>query len=194
MDVNVDDIIFEEEDYDANFLSKTFTAEFLKQFSEVSSSFLEQKSVKVIFEKAAANGAKVTLPIGEESTGTRALYNLAGPLHDTLENGYCLLIDEINTSLHPLVIQLLVRMFESERTNPKRAQIIFTSHDVSILRDDFLRRDQVWFIENDGCEAKLVPLSDYSPRRREALERGYLMGRYGGIPAVSLAYLEMADD
>ena len=193
MDINIEDLQFEEEDIDTNFLNKAFSKEFLKEMrSSGASPFLDKRKI-VKFVKRKSDGSTTMLPIKEESTGTRALYNLAGPLHDTLENGYCLLIDEINTSLHPVVVHFLIKMFNSKRTNPKRAQLICTSHDVSILRDEFVRRDQVWFIENDGCGAQLVPLSDYAPRRTEALERGYLRGRYGGIPTIDSYLLKFVD-
>jgi AAA15 family ATPase/GTPase len=184
MDINIEDLHYEEESIDSSFFTKAFSKEFLKEIRSAGAPPFPEKRNIVKFVKRRSDGSKTMLPIGEESTGTRALYNLAGPLHDALEKGYCLLIDEINTSLHPVVVHFLIKMFNSKKTNPKRAQLICTSHDVSVLRDEFVRRDQVWFIENDGCGAQLVPLSDYSPRRNEALERGYLRGRYGGIPTI----------
>jgi hypothetical protein len=64
--------------------------------------------------------------------------------------------------------------------------LIFTTHDTSLLDPELFRRDQIWFIEKDSDQAsKLYPLSDFSPRKNEALERGYLMGRYGALPFFS---------
>lgn len=183
MDINVHDIEFEEEDMDMSFMKMAFSAEFLADIRKRMGA-IEEKVTKVFFVKKTTDGRKIRLPLTGESTGTQALYKLAGPLYDTLENGYCLIIDEINTNLHPLIVKFLFDLFSSEKLNRNRAQLLFTSHDVSILREGVVRRDQVWFIDNDGCEASLAPLSDYSPRRGEALEKGYLSGRYGGVPAL----------
>jgi len=189
MDINVVDIEFREEDVDGSFLEKTFSQEFLDQMKEAIDKSGENRAVKVYFEKRTPSKKNVQFPLSRESTGTQALFSLAGPLFDVLENGYCLLVDELNTSLHPLIVKFLVDLFADESVNKKNAQLIFTSHDVSVLRENVLRRDQIWFIENDGMSASMVPLSDYSPRKREALEKGYLAGRYGGVPTVVSSFL-----
>jgi len=116
----------------------------------------------------------------EESGGTRALFAFAGPWLDVTENERVLVVDELDTSLHPLLVQHLVRRLHHGDT---KAQLIFTTHDVTLLSQKLLRRDQVWFMEKDASRAtRLYPLSDFSPREAEAIERGYLNGRYGGIP------------
>lgn len=116
----------------------------------------------------------------EESDGTRALFAFAGPWMDVLENQRVLVVDELDTSLHPLLVHHLVKRLHNAGTN---AQLIFTTHDTTLLSQKLLRRDQVWFMEKDERSAtKLYPLSDFSPRDNEAVERGYLNGRYGGIP------------
>jgi AAA15 family ATPase/GTPase len=77
-------------------------------------------------------------------------------------------------------------MFHSPELNRNGAQLIFTTHDTSLLDKDLFRRDQVWFVEKDRTQAtRLYPLTDFSPRKNEALERGYLMGRYGALPFLS---------
>ena len=184
MDVNVSDIEVKEEAFDRKVLQEMFSSEFLKKLEKDGGLINEDKRLSVKFKKSTQSGDVKSLSLDQESTGTQALFQIAGPLFDTLEKGYCLVIDEINTSLHPLVVQFLVKLFSNEEINVKRAQLIFTSHDVSILREGVLRRDQIWFIENDGVTADIVPLSDYSPRKQEALEKWYLSGKYGGIPAI----------
>lgn len=122
--------------------------------------------------------------LGDESSGTRNFLFLAGPVLDILQKGLTLIVDELDTSLHTLLVRELVRLFHQPEINAGGAQLIFTTHDTSLLdAEDLFRRDQVWFIEKD-CEqaSSLIPLLDYSPRKNEALERGYLIGRYGGIP------------
>lgn len=120
----------------------------------------------------------------DESNGTRNLLFLAGPVLDILNKGLTLLIDELDTSLHTLLVRELVRLFHRPEVNTGGAQLIFTTHDTSLLdAPDLFRRDQIWFVEKDLDQAsKLVSLSEFSPRKNEALERGYLIGRYGAIP------------
>lgn len=117
---------------------------------------------------------------GEESDGTRALFAFAGPWLDVTDNERVLVVDELDTSLHPLLVHNLVKRLHH---NNSKAQLIFTTHDTTLLSQKLLRRDQVWFMEKDASRAtRLYPLSDFSPRENEAVERGYLNGRYGGIP------------
>ena len=116
----------------------------------------------------------------EESDGTRALFAFAGPWLDVVEEERVLVVDELDTSLHPLIVHYLVKLLHHE---DNKAQLVFTTHDTTILSQKILRRDQIWFMEkNDKNATELYPLSDYSPRDNEAIERGYLNGRYGGIP------------
>lgn len=185
LDFDVADIDIEEEDV-ADSLSAALSPEFLKAISQADSDFGKVRRVRFIHHGVGDRVA--SLELGEESTGTRALFGLAGPLFDSLANGYCLVVDEINTSIHPKVLHALVAMFSNEKINKKRAQLIFTSHDTSVLKDSFFRRDQIWFVDKgQNGKSELVPLSDYSPRKGEALDRGYLDGRYGGIPFISNA-------
>ena len=95
-------------------------------------------------------------------------------------------MDEIDASLHPNLVRYLVHLFHTSRTNIRNAQLIFNTHDTTLLDSDLFRRDQIWFVEKDNSGAShLYPLLDYSPRKDEALARGYLRGRYGAIPFLS---------
>lgn len=130
-------------------------------------------------------GVEVPLPWISESAGTHRFFSLAGPWLDILENGYTVCVDELETSMHPLMVRELLRLFFSEKENPKGAQILFTTHNPLLLDATLMRRDQVWFTDKDGDgEAHLYPLTDYSPRKGESLVRGYLSGRYGAVPFV----------
>ena len=122
-------------------------------------------------------------PWESESDGTRRLFGLSAPIFDALENGKVLFVDEIDRSLHPLLGRKLVQLFQDPKTNPNGAQLVFNTHDTSLLSSGLLRRDQVWFLEKDQKGAShIYSLLDYSPRKDEALERGYLQGRYGAVP------------
>ena len=102
-----------------------------------------------------------------------------------LEKGYTVLLDELETSLHPLLVREFLRLLFSEKYNSKGAQIIFTTHNPFILDTDLIRRDQIWFTEKDEeGGTHLYPLTDYKPRNNESLTRGYLAGRYGAVPFI----------
>lgn len=119
----------------------------------------------------------------EESAGTRRFFSLAGPWLDILDNGYTVFIDEIETSLHPVLVRELLKLLFCSRNNTKGAQVVFTTHNPFLLDNSLIRRDQVWFAEKTPEGAThLYPLTDYKPRKDEALAKGYLAGRYGAIP------------
>lgn len=127
----------------------------------------------------------VPIDFGAESAGTQRLFALAGPWLDILEHGYTAFIDELDASLHPLLVKELLRLVFSPATNPKGAQVVFTTHDPYLLASSTLRRDQVWLTEKDSHGATHVyPLSDYRPRPKESLINGYLAGRYGAVPMI----------
>ncbi len=121
-----------------------------------------------------------------ESDGTQKLFALAGPWRDTLDRGITLLVDELDASLHPLIMRYLIASMHDPDKNPHNAQLIFTLHHTAILDSELLRRDQVWFMEKDRDNAsRLYPLTDFNPRKEERnLEKGYLKGRYGALPFV----------
>ncbi len=134
------------------------------------------------FEHKTRSGSAV-LDFVDESEGTRKLFALAGPIFEIIAKGQVLIVDELDRSLHALLVRQLIWIFQNPDLNRNGAQLIFTTHDTSLLDSELLRRDQIWFAEKDEYQAsKLIPLSDFSPRKGEALERGYLSGRYGGVP------------
>jgi AAA15 family ATPase/GTPase len=131
------------------------------------------------------DGKKVILDLEEESGGTQKAFALAGPWLDVLVNGLVLVIDELDTSLHPLLMRQLVGLFNDPGINRHNAQLMFSTHDTSILDGAMFRRDQIWFVEKDGSQqTHLYPLTDFSPRKSENFERGYLQGRYGALPFI----------
>jgi AAA15 family ATPase/GTPase len=126
----------------------------------------------------------VGLDFNEESHGTQIVFKTAGAWLNVLKNGEVLLLDEIDTSLHPLLVRFLIKQFHSRTTNPNNAQLIFSTHNTSLLdQEELLRRDQIWFVEKDQSGAsKLYSLTDFKPRNDESLERWYMRGRYGALP------------
>jgi ABC-type cobalamin transport system ATPase subunit len=128
-------------------------------------------------------GGSARFEFHEESLGTQRLYAFAAPVLDVLRGGKLLVVDELDSSLHTKLVRRLVDMFHGDTVNSNGAQLIFSTHDTSLLEDSLFRRDQIWFTEKGRDQAtRLYPLTDFSPRKKEALERGYLSGRYGAIP------------
>ena len=140
------------------------------------------KSVSVAFFHKGEKGS-VKMDFENESSGTQRFFSLLGPWFDILENGYTVLIDELETCLHPLLVIEIIKLFNS-KLNTKGAQLIFTTHNPLLLDETLLRRDQIWLTEKKQGATHLYPLTDYAPRKGEALTKGYLNGRYGGIPFI----------
>jgi hypothetical protein len=122
----------------------------------------------------------------DESLGTQRFFSMLGPIVAGLELGALLVVDELDCSMHPLLTRKLVELFQSNEANPNGAQLVFATHDSSLMGPSLLRRDQVWFSEKDEKAAtRLFSLCDIerTPRKREAFEKNYLAGRYGAVPS-----------
>lgn len=125
----------------------------------------------------------------EESEGTKKFFSISGPLIDSLKNGYCLVIDELDSRMHPLLTQSIIKIFNSE-LNTSNAQLIFVSHDTSLLNKDMFRRDQIWFIEKNRFGASdMYSLVDYvtdkgKVRNDASYGKDYILGKYGAIPYI----------
>jgi AAA15 family ATPase/GTPase len=144
---------------------------------------VKRKRVEVSLGHRGVAGREYGLPWDDESSGTQKLFSLAGPWLDILEKGYVVGVDEIESSMHPTMVTELLRLVFT-RSN-RNAQFLFTTHNPLLLDPTLLRRDQIWFADKDDEGAThLYPLTDYKPRKGESLVRGYLAGRYGGIPFI----------
>lgn len=154
----------------------------------------QELGVRLVHRGSAGD---VELEPEEESLGTRIWFGLVGPVVAALATGSVFLADELDASLHPALVSQLVRLFADRTSNPKRAQLVFNTHDATLLGDSsgerLIGRDEVWFTEKlpDGS-TRLFPLSDLSPRREEAIARRYLAGRYGASPILADAEFDLA--
>ncbi|CAQ02731.1 AAA family ATPase [Clavibacter sepedonicus] len=155
---------------------------------EDESSIADQRNRKVTMLVHNADGGRYPLDMMAESAGTQTWFRLVGPLLQTLERGGVLVVDEIDASLHPKLSAEILGIFSNPRTNPNNAQLIFTSHDASLLAR--LNRDEIWLTEKDDSGAtSLTPLTDYNGdrvRKSQNLEKGYLEGRFGGVPDIDM--------
>lgn len=181
-DLAVSDIRIVEKDFSPEMLTKDVPTE-LKDLAE---NLAGKKTVDVFLRHQPIDGKPAELDLDEESHGTRKMFSLAGPWLDSLAKGNVIVFDELHDNLHPELVRFLVSRFHDPAANPHGAQLIFSTHDTSILDQDMFRPDQIWFCErNAHLETSLFPLSDFRPRRGvENLEKAYLAGRFGALPYI----------
>lgn len=147
-------------------------------------------TIRTYHPKYDSTGKMIELEIFDmekhESDGTKKILVLSAPILDTLQRGEVLVIDELDARLHPLMTRSIIELFNSQKTNPKNAQLIFTTHDINLLSHKFLRRDQIWFTEKNHQGAtdlySLVEFADIN--NNNTFEKDYIQGRYGAIPFI----------
>ncbi len=137
------------------------------------------------------DGSFQYLDLKEESDGTQRMFAFAAPLVESLQDGAVVFIDELNNSLHPTMVKFLVSLFNSADSNANNAQLVFTTHETSILSQDVFRRDQIWFCEKSKAQSTtLYSLSDFKVRKgADNIERNYLSGKYGALPFIDKSNL-----
>jgi uncharacterized protein len=141
---------------------------------------LERMNLIFIYKQ---DGSPIVFSSQQESEGTKALMSYLSLIFLALHQGTTIVIDEITGRLHPLLVRRIVEWFNNPEINPKGAQLIFTSHDTTLIDLSIFRRDQIWFVEkNRQRESSLFSLAEFSPRKGEAIAKAYLSGRYGAIP------------
>ncbi|SUS06913.1 conserved hypothetical protein [Candidatus Defluviicoccus seviourii] len=181
---------------EARTFSKALAAAFATVDKKPPQLDLEQKNTDIFLELAHQDcyGNPVYFDVGEESAGTQRLLGVLGRVYRVLDKGDLLVIDELDASLHTQASEAVLALVSSAALNPKGAQLIATTHDTNLLRSEFLRRDQIWFTEKDeGGATHLYPLSDFSTRKGDNIEKGYLQGRFGAIPFAGSAADLLAD-
>ena len=120
-----------------------------------------------------------------ESRGTQKLFALLAPILSVLKASEVLIIDELDSLLHPLMAIAIIGLFNSQQINPKNAQLIFATHDVNLLSNQLFRRDQIWFTEKNRQEATdLYSLVEFDIDNNASFEQDYIQGRYGAIPFI----------
>ena len=119
-----------------------------------------------------------------ESEGTKKVIELSGPIFDTLISGKTLIVDELDSKLHPLLTRNLVLLFMDKERNSKGAQLIFATHDTNLLDTSILRRDQIWFAEKDQSESTDIYSLIEFQKSGDDVEKNYIRGRYGAIPFI----------
>ncbi|MYK92326.1 MAG: ATP-binding protein [Synechococcus sp. SB0669_bin_8] len=152
------------------------------------------------FMHSATDGEPRTLPYHLESRGTQVFLTLLLPALEALSEGSFLVIDELDTSLHPDLSRALLSLFGRKTSNPYGAQFLFSTHDVTLLDSDVLQQDEIWFTEKDSDGAsRLTPLTDFKLPPPDQLKHGdieqaYRLGRFGGVPSSREFLVELDTD
>lgn len=151
-------------------------------------------SAKASHQGENRDGRKATysLELSDESDGTRKLMALAPAIESALRTGGILLVDELERELHPMLVNYIIAKFQSKTTNPNGAQIVFTTHNTELMNLELLRKDQLYFVDKrdkDGA-SELYTISEFSTRTTENIRKGYLVGKYGGIPNIQIEEAE----
>ena len=185
-DVDIDDIMIEEDEIDnLDGLPDIFKNNIL--FNKAQK--ISKISINTKHKKYDKNGdviGKEEFNLNDESTGTKKLFSLSASIINTLQDGKVLVIDELETNLHTILVQYLIKLFNDENINKNSAQLIFTTHDTNLLKPYIFRRDQIYFSEKNSFSStevySLVELKDV--RATEDFEKQYIQGKYGAIPYI----------
>jgi len=147
---------------------------------------VEVTSQHGLYENGEAMGKTADLPLKEESFGTRSLFIIGCHILQAIQTGSPFFIDEMDSGLHSYITQLIVDIFRNERINRNNAQLIFTTHDVNLLDQNTIRKDQVWFTEKDEYGvSEMFSLSDFEDVREDTLfAKWYLNNKFGGVPSL----------
>jgi uncharacterized protein len=193
--LGIEDLICEAEGFDGN---TTITKNNDQKSKILGDAFNHRMTMRTIYRAYNAQGHHHTfqsLEIEKESSGTKKLIYLAGPLLDVLQNGKVFVLDDLDALLHPVVTRGLVALFNSRETNPNHTQIIFTTHGSHLLASHLFRRDQIWFCEKDRMGAShLYSLVEIRVKNDIPLEENYLAGRFGGIPFLRVSRMDVTGD
>ncbi|MBU0653288.1 MAG: ATP-binding protein [Proteobacteria bacterium] len=185
-DLCIDDIEGREEKLTIEKLPKDMPEEMKRDILKRDITEVELKTTHRKYGQDNNEVGKVVFDLEEnESGGTQKFLSMAGPLLDTIETGKVLTIDEMDARLHPLLTRFVVSLFNSPMNN-KNAQLIFASHDTTLLNDKLFRRDQIWFTEKDPYGVTgLYSLVELRGVRKEAsFGKDYILGKYGAIPFI----------
>ncbi len=129
------------------------------------------------------DGKRFAFPMELESVGTKQIFSVGARVLNVLENGGILVYDEMNTAIHSELFRLLVSLFNNKETNPHNAQLLFTTHDVSVASSNTLRADQIWFAEKEDSVSQLYSAQDFTDIGINVpFEQWYRSGRFGARP------------
>lgn len=142
-----------------------------------------------VYTKHMVEGYEAELNLFDESSGTKKLFGLMPFIADSLLSGGTLVIDELDAKIHPVLLRHIIMMFNDMSINKKKAQLIFTSHDLSTMNSEVFRRDEIWFVAKGNAQnSKLYSLVEFKNEKGESVrkdakfDKQYLEGKYGADP------------
>lgn len=145
----------------------------------------------IAYHKIPGTDKLFPVSIRDESSGTQKMISLYMDIKKVLDNGQTLFIDELDAKLHPLLIRYILILFHDEKTNPKDAQLVFSTQEIFTLDKENLRRDEIWFVDKDeDGVSDLYSLVDYvddedkKVRNDASYGKDYILGRYKSIPSI----------
>lgn len=180
-DINVD---YEEKNMDENMVDLLIPK--INQNSKV----FKTKSINIELEHEVIDEFNkkhfYKLNFIDESLGTKVLFSLAPILKRAFSSSKVIIVDEFEKSMHPKLVEFIIKLFNNPNINKYNSQLIFTTHATNLLDLELLRRDQIWFTEKNPSNGvtDLYPLDSFSVRKDENILKGYINGRYGAIPFI----------
>jgi len=144
-----------------------------------------------VYTKHSVDGYETELNLSDESSGTKKLFGLLPFIAASLLTGTVLIIDELDAKIHPVLLRHIIMMFNDMSINRHKAQLIFTSHDLSTMNSDVFRRDEIWFVAKGNAQnSKLYSLVEFKNEKGESVrkdakfDKQYLEGKYGADPCI----------
>jgi AAA15 family ATPase/GTPase len=195
-DFGIEEVKVEEEDVTQDFIKNAPFSEEIKQ--KILADSKEIASIEILTQHRKFNAENQEVePVffkldEDESQGTKKFFAVSAPILDTLKDGKILLIDELEASLHPILMEYLIKLFHNKELNKNNAQLIFTTHNTHLLSVKLFEREQIWFTEKNQYGAtELYSLLEFRKnnqgvdvRANDNLEKSYLQGRFGGMPNI----------
>ena len=192
--INIEDFELEVKDSEANeFLMAALKKSYKEKLKGImKAKMIDLKVKQKVYDENWNDYTTADFGFELESAGTKKLFEIAGPIISAINNGSVVLIDEIDARLHPALVRHLVMMFNSLSQNPKNAQLICNTHDVTLLDED-IRRDQIYFLEkNEYGVSDLYCLCDFRGVRKDSkILKQYLLGAYGALPNIKNSKMDV---
>ncbi len=158
----------------------------------IKNKILNHLSNEPLFHHETDFGELIRFSSDKESRGTTRLFDMLPFLIDILKNGSIIFIDEIESSFHPHIAELLIKLFNDPLVNKNHAQLIFTTHDLSLMTSKTMRKDQIYLIKKDVKEGTTIDcLENFDIKDNSPFQKWYDEGRLGSIPTIN--YRDISD-
>jgi len=182
VDTGIDGVIVREKDVDLNDVA------FPNDLPQpIKASILHEMKRSFHFIHQTDDDESELFDLQMESAGTQKLFRLAPLFVDALETGKVLIIDELDNSMHPFIVELIIKLFNDSEVNTNYAQLIFSTHNMSLMSSEHFRRDQIWLTEKIKGATRFYSLDDFDKKKvkpQSPFNRWYAEGRFGGIPKI----------